>query len=310
MAKDKWIQRQYVGGTGEPTMRLGRNVNHDPRNWYYLSPTPPVPPQDVKHKFMLPPLDQGNLGSCTGNAMTHCLMTDKFWVALNTRQQGSLDEVTAVDIYALGTQLDGFPGQYRPTDTGCDGPSVSKAGQQMGYSNGYTHAMGLNNVLVALIDRAGITGTPWYNSMFTPDKDGRVHVEKASGLAGGHETCVFGVDVARRRVWIRNSWGPAWGGDSTSEMVGCFYITWEDYDSLLHDDGDFTQPVPLTALEPMPKPPAPAALYVPQPSDRALRIVGDRWAAHPHTAIAENHRMKIAYEAWRIAYDWDVISGT
>jgi hypothetical protein len=309
LAIDKWVQKEFVGGVGLPGMRLGRNVNHDPLNYFFQRKVTLAQPQDVRHKLYIPPLDQGDTGSCTGNAETHCLATDKFWTALSASQQASLNESTARSIYSLATQLDSYPGQWPPTDTGSDGTSVNKAATQLGYANGYEHAMGLTNILLAMVDRAGITGLVWLNSMFNTASDGHLIVDKASGTAGGHEICVFGVDVANRRVWFRNSWGPNWGGDGTSELAGCFYLTWDEYDWLLQQDGDFTQPVPLSAPAPTPTPPSPGGLLTPTDADRALRLVGHKWAHHTHTPIAENSTMKHAYLAWEGQYNWGATAG-
>jgi hypothetical protein len=61
----------------EPTdSRLGRHVNHDSRNYAYALPVlPKAAIQTVHWQRAIPILDQGQLGSCTGNAGTGFLGT-------------------------------------------------------------------------------------------------------------------------------------------------------------------------------------------------------------------------------------------
>ena len=60
--------------------RLGRHVRHDPRSWSFaVTPVDVSTLSSVKHQSKIPTLDQGQVGSCTGNAATKCLSYDPFW---------------------------------------------------------------------------------------------------------------------------------------------------------------------------------------------------------------------------------------
>src|SRR3982750_969336 len=80
--------------------RLGRHVAHDPQSWRYPAPMAPEI-VSVSHLMHDLPLNQGNLGSCTGNAAVGMLMTEPFYVHTMTKTtQFMLTEADAVDIYS------------------------------------------------------------------------------------------------------------------------------------------------------------------------------------------------------------------
>lgn len=257
---------------------LGRHVRHDPASRAFAFPTAGLTLKSVRHERRIPVLDQGQLGSCTGNAGVGCLGTDPFYATvalLPLRHTGSrqladgrllyaLDEEGAVQLYSAATRLDDAPAQYPPTDTGSDGLSVAKALKAAGEISGYQHTFSLQDALLALTVTPFITGVTWYNSMFNPDADGRLIVDPKSGVAGGHEFVVDQLDVEHQRVWMTNSWGAGWGAQ------GRAYLTWDDYGALLADQGDVTVFVPLTQPAPTPTPPGPA----PDPVAAFLKELG------------------------------------
>jgi len=209
-----------------PGMRLGRNVRHDPRSRQYPAAQAPRLVSAV-HQRHCPPFDQGDLGSCTGNAAAGLLMTEPFYFA--DRQ---LDEADAVELYSRATRLDRFRGVYPPTDTGSSGLAVMRAARQEGYLSGYAHAFGLQHALAALVLQPVITGVPWYEGFDKPDASGMVEIR--GSIRGGHEFEVVGIDVDARTVRCVNSWSAAWGD------AGYFVMSWETWDQLLHEQGDVT----------------------------------------------------------------------
>ena len=58
--------------------RLGRHVEHDPQSRAFSAGTAAI--KTVSYKRHGAAFDQGELGSCTGNAMAGVLMTEPFWV--------------------------------------------------------------------------------------------------------------------------------------------------------------------------------------------------------------------------------------
>jgi len=248
---------------------LGRHVEHDPRSLAYGVPVLPRSAlQSVAWTRRVPVLDQGQLGSCTGNAGTGALGTDSaartastsvtISVAGAAASHGcftagdhALDEAFAVSLYSLATVLDGVPGQYPPDDTGSSGLGVAKALKALGLAAGYSHAFSLQALASALQSGPVIIGIPWLNSMFNPAADGRIPVDQASGVAGGHEIEIAAYDAGANEYWITNSWGSSWG------LAGRGYLTAADLQWLLSQQGDVT--VPQWAVAPVPPQPGPAA---------------------------------------------------
>jgi hypothetical protein len=249
---------------------FGRHVEHDPRSLAFAHGVLPKSAlKSVSWARRMPVLDQGQLGSCTGNAACGLLGTDSAGrTATGTvtisaagaaashgllpAGEHQLDEAFAVALYSLATVLDGIPGQYPPDDTGSSGLGVAKALRALGLAASYTHAFTLGAVASALQAGPVLLGTVWLQSMFSPAADGRIPVDRASAVAGGHEIEITGWDAVTDRYWLTNSWGPSWS------VGGRGYVTGADLAWLLGQQGDITVPV----LTPMPGPaptPAPAA---------------------------------------------------
>jgi len=225
--------------------RLGRNVKHDSRSLeYQVEAAPLTTLKTVNHKVNIGVLNQGQLGSCTGNAGTANLAANDLWE--NYGKVLTLDEKYAVGLYSRATAVDDYQGTYPPTDTGSDGLSIAKVLKERKFIDSYQHATSLPATLTALQTQAVITGTEWRDDMFNPDKDGRIHI--TGSVAGGHEYLLRGVDVENKRVWMRNSWGKNWG------VAGEAYFTWDDFEALLHAEGDVTvmhaAPVPTPIPDP------------------------------------------------------------
>lgn len=242
--------------------RLGRHVRHDSRSWNFQVEAESLGSlKSIRHTRHIPILDQGNLGSCTGNAATGCLGTGQFWNETAVENILSVsdsthNEAVALELYSLATQLDSYAGTYPPNDTGSDGLSVAKAAQKMGLIAGYQHAMSLEAGLTALSKQPIIVGTSWRGDMFTPKPDGRLVI--TGSVEGGHEYELDELDMENKRVWMDQSWG-VWG------LKGRAYLTFDDFGTLLDDQGDCTVFTPLSQPAPTPTPPAPPA--PPSPSD-------------------------------------------
>lgn len=218
------------------TYRLGRHVLHDERSKDFdarilIRPRPLV---DTVHEGLCPPWDQGQVGSCTANAALGCLMTKPLW-----NGSWKFTEVDAQELYRQETRVDDaqIPGHWEPTDTGSTGLWSMKVLRRAGYIREYRHAFRLSTVLHLLLDRPVSTGVTWYNSMFEVDNEHVIQVDPDSGVAGGHQICLVGLDATRNYVRVRNSWGTGWADG------GYAWLSFEAYDHLLHEQGDAVVPV-------------------------------------------------------------------
>jgi hypothetical protein len=234
------IPEQVVSGH-----RLGRHVNHDPRSLRFLVGAPARAPQSVEHKRVTPILDQGDLGSCTGNASVGALGTEPLYGALPAKHH-NLDEDLAVQVYSSATKIDPYDGQYPPDDTGSDGLSVAKVCTTMGLVSGYLTATSVATMQNALQSTPVIVGVKWYEGFDSPDDNG--YVEISGAVRGGHEFEIVGLDVDKQLFHAVNSWGTGWGKD------GHFWFSFDTMSALLAGDGDCTQLLPLTVPSPTPAP--------------------------------------------------------
>lgn len=227
-----------------PGKPLGRHVNWDPRSLQFrVIPQPARALRTVRHKRVIPILNQGNLGSCTGNAAVGAVGTSPLYEGLSS-DHPALDQNLAVQVYSGATQIDPFGGTYLPTDTGSDGLSVAKVCQKKGLISGYLHATSLQGMQTALQDTPVIIGINWYEGFDDSDSSGLVKI--AGQPRGGHEVEVIAVDFETQLFEAVNSWGESWG------LKGHFFFSFADMDRLLHEYGDSTQLLPLSIPAPQP----------------------------------------------------------
>ena len=210
-------------------VRLGRHIAHDPRSRDFPAEVAPV--SSIHWHRHVPIFDQGQLGSCTGNAAAGCMSTGPF--------AHRLTEADAVSIYSQATHIDGIRGIYPPTDTGSNGLAVMKACQRRGWITSYKHAFGIDHVLGALMLGPAVTGIAWLSGCDDPDDEGIVRYRGT--VRGGHEIELVGYDHVRGLLRFANSWGPSWGKN------GFFYMSAEDYSAALKNFGDVTFPAPPAA---------------------------------------------------------------
>jgi C1A family cysteine protease len=191
---------------------------------------------DLRPQFAVPCYDQGELGSCTANAVVGAA---EF---LGYRDAGTYKYLLSrLALYYATRVLEGSPDE----DSGAELRDVIKVGATVGlcgewawpyvigkftiqppafaYRNAATHlfneyyaipdATRERDVLVALA--AGypvIFGFLVYEAFQHIGPDGLVPMPSAPAWAiGGHAVLMMGYDQARRLYLVRNSWGPAWG---------------------------------------------------------------------------------------------------
>lgn len=233
---------------------LGRRIQHDPRSRAFPAAMAPVTASEpVLWAVHGAALNQGELGSCTANALAQWLNTSP------ERVKGTklaTEKATALPLYHEETVLQGGP-VWPPADPGGSGLAVCKAAVKLGLIAGYKHAFGIEHARGAIAVSPFIVGSNWFQSFFTPDADGLVSIDESqicaetgSPVAGGHEYLCRSYDPTTGLWGFRNSWGPRWGAK------GSFFMTDATFSRLLSEQGDVTVPVPLG----QPKP-APAAVF-------------------------------------------------
>lgn len=250
--------------------RLGRHVNHDPRNAQYsIGPVPRSMIVSSDWMRRVPIFDQGQVGSCTFNAAAGCYATDSKnrigaplahiakadpYNVFSPRDYVVQEDPFVLSGYSLTTRIDPFDGFYPGQDTGSDGPSAAQALVLLGLADHYDHAFTVDSLKAALSNGPVMWGTEWFNSMYEPDAHDFLVVDTSSGVAGGHEMEITGYDVTTDVYKVPNSWGTGFGDR------GYCYVKGPDMALLLSRNGDITQPV-FAAPPAPPKPPMTAQAF-------------------------------------------------
>jgi hypothetical protein len=218
-----YLKYEEVVRTGA---RLGRNLWLDGRSLAHMIENDVHemgrPLADQSWERVLAVLDQGHLGSCTGNAGTGALGTQPFYEAVGREvlpADAADAEKFAVQLYSDATVVDGYPGSYPPDDTGCSGLAICKVLKSRGTVAGYRWARSAYGLLRLLQSGPVLQGMPWYNAFFEPDADGFIDANPnwtSSSVAGGHEVEAVGVeldsaDAFDSVITYVNSWGTGWG---------------------------------------------------------------------------------------------------
>jgi len=228
----KGLWQSFLVKIGFRYQRKGRVINFDQRSRAHRVGLAGVP-AELRTKIWdrpLPPLDQGSLGACSGNAVVGLLATEPFR-SDGVRDDAEFIQSLAVEIYSRATKIDPFEGYYPPTDTGSSVLSTMKIAKEMGLIKSYRWCWGFEEVLRTL-SYVGpvVVGVTWWTHFNRPDCNGLV---KIGGMVeGGHAFELIGIDVEKKQVIAVNSWGNSWGSD------GRFMIGFDDLQTLLNDRGE------------------------------------------------------------------------
>lgn len=213
--------------------RLGRHIHHDHRSLdfrvLFSDEHKSAPLVSKEWKRVIPILDQGQVGSCTANAMTGMLGTEPFHALVPPHVL--LNEGYALGLYIDETKVDGIWGHYPPDDTGSTGLAACKVMKQRGVIKRYEHCIGVEDLKRHIAFKGPvIIGISWRADMDQPQPGGLVRW--AGQVEGGHEILVRGIDMQNGLFKLDNSWSAQWGAE------GSFYMTFDDMNGALKDGGD------------------------------------------------------------------------
>lgn len=191
---------------------------------------------DVGWQPLLPALDQGSVGACTGFAALQCRLT-RPWQWDRALSLESLNSM-ALSVYSGATRRDRWSGAWPPDDTGSDVVSALEQATADGYWSGYTAIGSFVELQYAVQKQPCVVGTDWYDGFFEPDACGRV--AKTGTIAGGHAWVLHGFRYSTGEALGRTSWGEFgvnWEGKS-----GFFWVKIDVLKDLLANDGDAVCP--------------------------------------------------------------------
>lgn len=179
-------------------------------------------------------LDQGNVGGCTGFGSAGAFATmPRKKIATDTNHYG-------MALYELATSRDPYPGDWPTQDTGSSVNAAMRAARDLKLIASYKWLSSADAIQNALLTTGPVVfGSPFYNSMFDLDEQGRMIVDKSSGLAGGHCWFMFGAAIPGTNN--RNSWGTSWGRE------GDFNLLWTDVQKLVDDGAEAAVPIGYAA---------------------------------------------------------------
>jgi hypothetical protein len=125
----------------------GRHPEFDEQSRAYsITLADSAKPRTVLWRRHSPILDQGSLGSCTGNAMTGWLACEPH--CTDPAAAAEFNEEFAVGLYSMATRLDRFAGIYPHDDTGSSGLAVAKAAKKFGLISAYRWAFSTRGLIV------------------------------------------------------------------------------------------------------------------------------------------------------------------
>lgn len=222
---------ELADGSSVTDPRLGRLIQFDERSRAFQIRAFVADKPPRSYTWDVPVwLNQLSEGSCVGHAFAHelCARPVRTFV----------DHQYARWIYHQAQKVDPWPGEDY------EGTSVlagAKVCQSLGHFKEYRWAFGLNDLVLA-IGYAGpvVLGVNWYRNMSQADSDGRLRPD--GPLDGGHAILAYKVEIktgkrAVPKVWLHNSWGQSWS------VNGRGYLTWDDMERLLHEDGEACVPM-------------------------------------------------------------------
>ena len=214
--------------------RLGRHVHHDPASRAYaVEAATSARPRTVVWPRYNAILNQGDTGSCTGQAMAGWLGCAPHATPATAAQY---DEVFAVSLYSAATRLDNFPGTYPPDDNGSSGLAVAKVAHRRGLISSYGWAFTTLGLLHALQHSPVLVGVPWFERFDEPDSHGQVHI--GGEIRGGHEFLIRGYDASAQLLLCDNSWSERWN----APMHGSFSMSLDTWAQLREQQADVTVP--------------------------------------------------------------------
>ena len=202
----------------------------DPRDWLYSKVASPISlPKKYRCKITpLPVRDQGNKGTCVGQAGANTSEILQF------KERGQAERLSALYLYSMCKQLDGYPdieGTFlrvlmkvltkhgTPPETSFlyhtnwdKPPNPTKTAHSLARQNRiktYAKVQTEQELKQALIEQGPIPIAMLLTSGFFEAKDGIVPAEASGNILGGHAMTLIGYDDEARLYEVINSWGNA-----------------------------------------------------------------------------------------------------
>ena len=212
-----------------------------------------IQPTALPSKAMVPALprisDQGQLGSCTGNATASACeaqlraagidvdLSRLFAYYGGRRREGSVgsDAGAMIRDVIKGVVEDGLPSETTwPYDVSrfADSPSTAAMVEAARHrATAYHRCSSVWDIKDAIAKgQPVVIGFTVYDSFGSAGATG-IYPQPSGGVRGGHAVCVVGYDDAANMpwggpgaLWIANSWGPRWGIPAPGAPTAGFFL--------------------------------------------------------------------------------------
>lgn len=166
-------------------------------------------------------LDQGQTGTCVGNAFAHRVA------------DAPVPEAGITETYARQLYIDASGDTT--LQKGTSAILACRVLKTRGTISAYHQCTSPDELRNTLLTVGSVcVGVNWYNSMFNPKVaygTGRAYmnVDRSSGLAGGHEFVINGINLAPTAgppfYRMKNSWGTQWPGSPYGAGTARFALT-------------------------------------------------------------------------------------
>jgi hypothetical protein len=159
-------------------------------------------------------LDQGQTGTCVGNAFAHRR-------ADSPVPETGIDEAWARELYIAASG-------DTTLQQGTSGLAACRVLADRGIVTSYHWVTSAEELRYAVLELGTVcVGTDWTNSMFTPYSaynNSYLKVDRNSGIAGGHEYLINGINLkpfygGPPFYRMKNSWGTSFGHGGTARFA-------------------------------------------------------------------------------------------
>lgn len=213
----------------------------DRRDYVYKAPPKPLKAK-VDLRFWTSPVeDQGQLGSCTGNALVgayECLVNEqdkqkfvnlsRLFVYYNERELEGTVQTDAGASLRDGIKCLRKWGVCKESLWPYDITQYKVKPSEFCYQEAklrtitsFARLNNLTDVLGRLSEgKPVVIGAPIFNSIYNVTKKNPIIPVPTTGdyMLGGHAMCIVGYDLTRKLLLVRNSWGTAWGDNGYGWM--------------------------------------------------------------------------------------------